>query len=75
MSALERLFLVCMTTVVMLFAPATAWADDEHPKEGIDYFKVGGAERKLLILSPSRRRQCLQHQSLQELGHRHRQLS
>lgn len=42
MSALERLFLVCMTIVVMLFAPATAWADDEHPKEGIDYFKVGG---------------------------------
>ena len=42
MSALERLFLVCMTTVVMLFAPATAWADDEHPKEGIDYFVTRG---------------------------------
>lgn len=42
MSDVKRFFSVFLAIVAMLVFPASAWADDTNPQEGIDYFQVRG---------------------------------
>lgn len=42
MSHIQRLFSLFVAIVAMVVFPASAWADDQNPREGIDYVAVRG---------------------------------